>query len=160
MLAQLQFPLAAAAMIVAAIAGSGFAFFALSPSARAAEQMVHVQGGLALGGYDTVAYHVDSKPMRGISDIQTEWMGATWWFSSQENLAAFMADPERYAPAYGGFCAFAVSKGSLQPGDPRMWRIVDDKLYLNLSPSTMSKWEADIPGALAKADRNWPQLTE
>ncbi len=159
MLAQLQFPLAAAAMIAAAIAGSGFAFFALSPSAKAAEQMIHVQGGLALGGYDAVAYHVDDQAKRGTSEFRTEWMGATWKFSSPENLAAFLADPERYAPAYGGHCAYAVSKGSLQPGDPRMWRIVDGKLYLNLSPSTMSKWEADIPGSLAKADRKWPDLS-
>jgi hypothetical protein len=160
MLAQIHFPLAAAAMVAAAIAGSGFALFALAPSAIAAEQIVHVQGGLALSGYDPVAYHIDGRPRRGSLDNETEWMGARWRFASQENLAAFLADPERYAPAYGGYCAYAVSQGSLQPGDPRIWRIVDGKLYLNLSPSTMSKWEADIPGSLARADQNWPDLTD
>lgn len=160
MLAQLQFPLAAAAMLAAAIAGSGFALFALAPSALAAEQVIYVQGGLALGGYDPVSYHQDGQPTRGKPEFETEWMNASWRFSSAENLAAFTADPERYAPAYGGYCAFAVSKGSLQPGDPKIWRIVDDRLYLNLSPSTQAKWEADIPGSVASADQNWPQLTE
>ena len=160
MLAQIHIPLAVAAMLAAAIAGSGFAIFALAPSALAAQQIIHVQGGLALSGYDPVSYHVDGRPSRGKAEFETVWMGAAWRFASQENLDAFLSDPERYAPAYGGHCAYAVSKGSLQPGDPTIWRIVDDRLYLNLSPSTMSKWEADIPGSLAKAERNWPELSE
>ena len=160
MLAQIHIPLAAVALLVAAAAGSGFAFFALTPVAFAAEQVFHLQGGLAMGGYDPVSYHLDGRPVRGDKTFETTWMNATWRFSSEEHLAAFLAEPDRYAPAYGGYCAYAVSKGSLQPGNPNIWRIVDGRLYLNLSPSTMSKWEADIPASLAKADRNWPGLAE
>ncbi len=160
MLAQIHIPLAAASLLVAAIAGSGFALFVMAPSARAAEQVVHVQGGLAMGGYDPVAYHVDGRPTRGSSEFETEWMGAQWRFASAENLAAFQSAPDIYAPAYGGYCAYAVSKGSLRPGDPKIWRIVDGKLYLNLSPSIQSKWEKDIPASLARANQNWPELSE
>ena len=112
----------------------------------------------AVSGYDTVAYFTEGKPVEG-SDAHTyEWMGATWLFSSAENLERFMAEPERYAPQYGGYCAYAVSRGSTASTDPTAWKIVDDKLYLNYSHSVKAQWEEDIPGNIAKADANWPTL--
>ena len=85
---------------------------------------------------------------------------ATWRFSSAANLAAFEADPEAYAPQYGGYCAWAVSQGYTASTDPTAWRIVDGKLYLNYSQGVQRRWEQDIPGNIVKADTNWPKVLE
>jgi YHS domain-containing protein len=115
---------------------------------------------LAVSGYDPVAYFTDGKPVEGRGDFEYEWNGATWRFASQSNLAAFEAEPEAYAPQYGGYCAWAVSQGYTASSDPDAWRIVDGKLYLNYSKSVQEKWQQDIPGNIAKADRNWPAVLE
>ncbi len=112
----------------------------------------------ALDGYDTVAYFKMGKPVAGSSDHSTEWNGATWHFSSAENLATFQADPEAYAPQYGGYCAWAAAQNKTAPGDPNAWKIVDGKLYVNVNASIQARWEKDIPGFIAKADANWPGL--
>ena len=111
---------------------------------------------LAIKGYDPVAYFNQSKPVEGSSDFEYEWKGAKWRFSSAENMALFKADPEKYAPKYGGYCAWAVSEGSLADIDPEVWKIVDGKLYLNYNQDIQKKWELDIPGHISKADKNWP----
>ena len=112
----------------------------------------------AVGGYDAVAYHKESKPVPGTDEFAHAWKGATWRFSSKENLEAFVKEPEKYAPQYGGYCAFAVGHGSLASGDPKIWKIVDGKLYLNLSKSVQTSWEKDIPGLIKRGDTNWPKL--
>ena len=111
---------------------------------------------LAVSGYDPVAYFTQGKPVEGSSSHEHEWQGATWRFSSAENLASFKADPERYAPQYGGYCAWAVSQGYTASTVPEAWRIVDDKLYLNYSLGVQKQWQDDIPGNISKADKNWP----
>lgn len=114
--------------------------------------------GVAIKGYDPVAYFTDGKPVEGSSDYQYEWMGAKWRFASKANLDAFAANPEKYAPQYGGYCAYAVSQGGTADIDPESWKIVDGKLYLNLSAKVKAIWEKDIPGYIAKADANWPKV--
>ena len=87
--------------------------------------------GIAIRGYDTVAYFTQGKPVEGTEKFSTEWEGATWRFSSQENLELFTTDPEKYAPQYGGYCAYGVAQDSLVKIEPDQWTIYDDKLYLN-----------------------------
>lgn len=116
--------------------------------------------GNAIRGYDPVAYFTEGKPTKGNSDYQFEWNGADWHFSSQENLELFVANPDKYAPQYGGYCAWAVSKGYTAKIDPNAWYIHDDKLYLNYSKSVQSTWQQDIPGNIANADNFWPQLLD
>ncbi|MEO8652464.1 MAG: YHS domain-containing (seleno)protein [Hyphomicrobiaceae bacterium] len=113
---------------------------------------------LAVGGYDAVAYHTLSKPVPGTDEFTHEWKGATWRFSSKENLDAFVKEPEKYAPQYGGYCAFAVGHGSLASGDPKVWKIVNGKLYLNYNQSVQSSWDKDKDGLIKRADQNWPKL--
>jgi YHS domain-containing protein len=115
-------------------------------------------GGVAIEGTDPVAYFDEGEPVAGSSDFEHEWMGATWRFASAENRDRFAADPETYAPQYGGYCAWAVSQGYTAKIDPAAWRIVDGKLYLNYSKDVQTQWAGDIPGNIAKADANWPQI--
>ena len=113
---------------------------------------------LAVGGYDTVAYHKESKPVPGTDEFTHAWKGATWRFSSKENLDAFVKEPEKYAPQYGGYCAFAVAHNGLSPGDPRHWRIVDGKLYLNLDASVQTRWNKEHLAFIKRGDTNWPKV--
>ena len=113
---------------------------------------------LAVSGYDPVAYFTDGKPVEGSSSHELDYMGATWRFVSQDNLEAFQADPEKYAPQYGGYCAYAIAQGSLVSTDPEAWKIVDGKLYLNYSKGVQRTWEQDIPGYISKADGHWPTI--
>ncbi len=115
---------------------------------------------LAVSGYDPVAYFKEGKPVEGSSKHELEWNGATWRFVSAANLSAFEADPEAFAPQYGGYCAWAVSQGYTASTDPTAWRIVDGKLYLNYSHGVQRRWEKDIPGNIAKADGNWPKVLD
>ena len=113
---------------------------------------------VAIRGTDTVAYWTESKPVAGSDEFSTEWMGATWKFASQENLDLFTANPEKYAPQYGGYCAFGVAKGALVKIEPENWSIVDDKLYLNYDDGVQEKWEKDIPGFIKAADDSFQSL--
>ena len=115
---------------------------------------------LAVGGYDPVAYFTQGKPVEGSGDLEYDWNGVTWRFSTPENRAAFKADPQAYAPQYGGYCAWAVSQGYTASSIPEAWRIVDGKLYLNYSKGVQKTWTEDIPGNIAKADANWPKVLE
>ena len=114
--------------------------------------------GGAIRGYDAVAYHTEGKPVAGKRAHRVEWKGATWSFASAENKALFEGDPEKYAPRYGGYCAWAVSNGGTASIDPDAWTIVDGKLYLNYSLGVREQWSQDIPGNVAKADVNWPKI--
>jgi YHS domain-containing protein len=133
----------------------------LATAASAADPIYTARfSSTALGGYDAVAYFEEGRPVEGSEDLATEWRGATWRFSSPENLAAFQANPSDYAPQYGGYCAYAVAKGGTAPGDPLVWRIVDGKLYLNLNEEIGLRWAQDIPGYIAKAGANWPGVLD
>lgn len=112
--------------------------------------------GVAINGYDPVAYFTEKKPVAGKADITYDWKGVTWRFASAQNRDAFKAEPEQYAPQYGGYCAYAVSKGYTAKTDPQAWRVVGGKLYLNYNKSVQSTWAKDIPGYIKSADKNWP----
>lgn len=114
--------------------------------------------GLAIKGYDPVAYFTDGRPVEGTSDFEHEWNGATWRFASAAHRDLFAADPGKYAPQYGGYCAWAVSQNKKAPIDPEAWRIVEGKLYLNYSLKVQKTWEVDIPGFIKLGDANWTRL--
>ena len=109
----------------------------------------------AIGGADPVAYFTEGRMVKGRDDITLTYLGAVWRFASAENRDRFKADPERYLPQYGGHCAWAAAHGKAAPGNPKFWRIVDGKLYLNFNAKTQKQWEQDIPGFIARADRHW-----
>ncbi len=115
-------------------------------------------GKVAIKGYDTVAYFEDSRPVEGEKSITHEWNGAVWRFATAEHRDLFAADPEKYAPQYGGYCAYAVSKGSTASIDPEVWTVWEGRLFLNYSKSIGEKWKSDIPGKVAAADEHWPRL--
>ena len=117
-----------------------------------------VFAGEALRGYDPVAYFMQGNPQKGNSQYQTEWNGSTWSFASAENKKMFESNPEKYAPQYGGFCAFGVSKGSKAPSDPNAWTIVNGKLYLNYNSQVKSMWEQNRDANIQQADQNWKKL--
>lgn len=120
----------------------------------------------AVSGYDTVAYFTEGKPVKGNKKFRTEYMDTEWRFSSQENLDLFLADPAKYAPQYGGYCAWAMgggdngTRGYKASGDPEQWEIVDGKLYLNYNAEVKGKWVQDIPGFIEKADRFYPVVVD
>ncbi len=115
---------------------------------------------LALRGYDPVSYFTDGKPMEGSIDITAEHNGAVYRFTSEEHKAMFEGDPDKYAPQYGGYCAFGLAQGFKFDGDPNVWKIVDDKLYLNLSPKVSEIWQEDVPGNIGKADGKWTEVKD
>ncbi|MGE5801103.1 MAG: YHS domain-containing (seleno)protein [Gemmatimonadota bacterium] len=139
-----------------------FAALALTATAYAGKQpQVNVdRGGSAVKGYDVVAYVTDGKPVEGNATFETTWNGATWRFASAAHRDLFRKDPEKFAPQFGGYCSWAVSRGYTADVDPQAWKIVDGRLYLNYSKSVQEKWSQDIPGNIAKARANWPKVLE
>lgn len=112
--------------------------------------------GVGAGGYDVVAYFTDKRPVKGEAKITHEHNGAVWRFSSEENRDKFAAAPEKFAPQYGGYCAWAVSQGYTAKGDPKAWTVHNGKLYLNYNISVRATWARDIPGNVVNGDKNWP----
>lgn len=112
----------------------------------------------AINGYDTVAYFTVGKPVPGLDNLVHEWRGAMWKFASAANLELFKANPEKYAPQYGGYCAFGVAQGYLVKVDPEQFTVRDNKLYLNYDAGVQAKWKRDIPGYISSADQKFPQL--
>lgn len=129
-------------------------------TADAAEINATRFGKVAIKGYDAVAYHLEGKPVEGSKDFTFDWMGATWRFASSEHRDLFAGDPERYAPAYGGWCAYGVSKGGLYDIDPKAWTVHEGRLYLNYSLEVRDTWLEDVGGFVAKADARWPDLSK
>jgi YHS domain-containing protein len=139
----------AAVVAIAAVAGSSAAF--------AGE--FFEKDGAALRGYDVVAYFNEARPIKGSPQFRADYKGSTFLFSSAANRDAFAADPARYAPQYGGYCAFGVAGGYKASIDPAAFTVRDGKLFLNYSRSVQRQWSADIPGFVAKADRNWAAVS-
>jgi YHS domain-containing protein len=139
-------------------------FTALLPPAtvraRQPEQFTGIIPGVALGGYDAVAYHTLGRATRGNAAITATYGGVQWRFASDAHRAAFRADPTRYLPRFGGYCAWAVSQGYTASGDPEAWRIVDGRLYLNYDRSVQARWETDIPGHIRAGVANWPAVLD
>jgi YHS domain-containing protein len=113
---------------------------------------------LAVSGHDPVAYFEEGRPVEGSRSFEHKWNGATWRFASARNRDAFAAAPERYAPQYGGYCAWAIAQGYTASADPKQWTIVDGRLYLNYDAEVNAKWKKDVPGFIASADRHWPRI--
>ena len=136
-----------------------FPLFAFVALAHAEKPVNTTFFGVAIKGYDPVAYFTDNKPMKGDAKFSHEWTGAKWHFSSAEHRELFQADPTKYAPQFGGYCAWAVSQNYTANSDPeRAWKVVNGKLYLNYNREVQQKWETDVPGNIAKGDVNWPKL--
>ncbi len=125
-----------------------------------AGDLVNVSGAsnAALSGFDPVAFHTDAKPVNGSPFISAEHQGATYFFASEEHKKLFTATPAKYAPQFGGFCAFGVALDKLFPVDISTWQVRDGRLYLNLNPDILKKFNADFPGNVATANKNWPGL--
>lgn len=147
--------------VIAAVVATSFAL-----PAFAGEQYVD-ETGFAVSGYDVVAYRgLSSNPVGtpqhagvpGRKDLTADYNGATFAFATAENRDTFLSDPDHYAPQYDGHCAYGVSKGGKVPGNPNLWRIVDDKLYLNITKNVVGFWEEDIPGNINLAQGNWPGI--
>ena len=134
-------------------------FIAGGTSPALAGDQIFTSWGKAIRGYDPVAYFTEGKPVEGDSDFTHRWMDAKWYFASAANRDAFAKDPERYAPQYGGYCAWAGSQNYTASIAPEAWRIVDGKLYLNYSKGVQAQWIAGgIDKLIPQGDRNWPAL--
>lgn len=135
------------------------ALFAAPAMAATPAPAVHTASdGLGARGYDPVAYFTQGRPVKGSATHQLEWSGAKWRFASAASLEAFRANPARYAPQFGGYCAWAVSQHYLAPGDPNFWKIVGGKLYLNANARAKQLWEADQAAAIGWGHANWPAV--
>jgi len=140
--------------------GLGFLFLISTFTVSAADPINTTFSGLALKGYDPVAYFTESTPVKGKKEFSYKWRDATWRFANAQHRDSFREDPERYAPQYGGYCSWAVSQGNTADIDPDAWKIVNGKLYLNYSLKIQKKWEKDIPGFIKKANIQWPLLLQ
>ncbi len=126
-----------------------------------AQHEVNVDGkGVALHGYDPVAYFSEGKPVEGNAKYTTTQDGATYRFASAANRDAFVKEPARYLAQYGGYCAMGVALKKKLDGDPQVWQIVDGKLYLNVNRDIQKQWVKDVPGNIAKADSTWPVIRD
>lgn len=149
----MRFKYLALSAAVAIVCGIAFVILAAG-----GQPQRYVHDGLALNGYDAVAYFTQSRAVKGDPRFELAWDGARWRFTSLENKQRFESDPARFAPQFGGYCAYAVSQGHTASGDPEAWSVVDGKLYVNYSPSVKQTWEKDKTGYIRQAERNWPAV--
>jgi YHS domain-containing protein len=151
----------AGAALVSILAGAA-TFVTLSPLAGNADELgaINTLGsdGVAIRGTDPVAYFTESRPVAGDPAITLDYRGAEWRFASEENKSLFASEPEKYAPAYGGYCAYGVAQGNLVKIEPDAWTIHEGRLYLNYDLGIRDTWLQDVPGYIAKADQNFPKL--
>ena len=127
-----------------------------APALAANSGIYTADGKTAIKGADPVAYFTQGRAVYGKAQFTHRWKGVEWRFASAANRDKFKANPEKYAPKYGGYCAYAVSYGSLAKIEPEAWKIVDGKLYLNFDKSIQRRWERDQTKHIARADGNWP----
>lgn len=145
--------LATAAMAIALVPTSVLAYDENSPAAINVDK-----AGVALRGYDPVSYFSGSAPKKGKASISVQHGGATYYFASTGNRDKFNSSPAKYAPQYGGFCAMGVALGKKLDVDPHAYRVVGDKLYLNVNKDVQKRWLDDVPGNIATAEKSWPDL--
>lgn len=149
--------------LLAALISVAGAFAVLPSSAQAYDEnstsALNVDAqGVAVKGHDVVAYFMDGAPTPGKAEFSAKHDGVTYQFATAAHRDAFKANPAKYAPQFGGFCAMGVALGRKLDGDPTAWKIVDSKLYLNVNKDVQKKWLEDVPGNLVKADASWPQI--
>ncbi len=140
--------------LLTTLIGIAFALAACSKSESALGTNTDANG-LALRGFDAVAYFAVDNAVKGNPKYEYVWNGAKWIFSSEENMKQFQANPEAYAPQFGGYCSFAVSEGYTADGDPEAWKVVDGKLYLNYNKQVREKWEMNQNERIEKGKANW-----
>jgi YHS domain-containing protein len=148
--------LAALGLLVASTSISSVPAFAVVPNSTSAVNTD--EQGIALHGYDPVAYFTVGAPTKGNASFTAKYEGASYFFASAENLKKFKANPAAFAPQFGGFCAMGVALEKKLDGDPAVWKIVDGKLYLNVNADVSVAWQRDIPGNLEKANDYWPEI--
>jgi YHS domain-containing protein len=137
-----------------------FALALLVGATPADAGVINASSGVAIKGYDPVAYFEQERAMPGSPAYRYTWGGVVWRFASDDNRKKFIADPDKYAPQYGGYCAYAVAKGTTADVDPTVWSVVDGKLYLNQSEKVRKLWVRDILGYIEEADANWPKIRD
>jgi YHS domain-containing protein len=137
-----------------------FMALAFTITLSAQQTPVFIESGKAIRGYDPVAYFTEQKPVLGNDAYKYSWNNATWYFASQDNLDLFKAAPEKYAPQYGGYCAYGMSNGYKAPTDADAWSIVNNKLYLNYNINVRKDWNNKQLQLIAKADKNWPSVKD
>ena len=138
------------------IAGIALSVVALATTAGEFNE----SNGVAIKGHDPVAFFNDSKPVRGKDDLRFEYKGSTFVFANADNRAAFAADPEKYAPQYGGYCAFGTARGYKADIDPAAFTVVDGRLYLNYNTQVQREWAADTGRFIRQADERWPAVAK
>jgi YHS domain-containing protein len=148
--------IAAALTVMVGLFGAGVAY--ADAETNISDGLTFKGPGLAVHGYDVVAYFKESKPTFGRAKFSAIYNNARYRFASKENLRAFKADPKAYAPQFGGYCAFGVSVGAKFDGNPRRWKIVGGKLYVLLNEDILKAWLKDVPGSIKKANENWKKI--
>ena len=153
------------AVFTAIAAACGLAMVSTPAAAQAVVQAkshaINVDGrGVMLRGYDPVAYFTDGKPTQGVATFTASHNGATYHFANAANRDAFAKEPDKYAPVYGGFCAYGVANGFKVDGDPKVWKIVDGRLYVNINRSIGRRFEADPKGYIVQAEAKWPDMRD
>jgi len=127
---------------------------------HAQKSPVYIANGKAIKGYDPVAFFNESKPVMGRDSLMLQWNSATWYFANRKNLEAFKAAPEKYAPQYGGYCAYGTAQGHKAPTEVETWSVIDGKLYFNYNQKVKETWSKDQPGMIKKADETWPMIKD
>jgi len=135
------------------------ALFVLTTVAYAQNQYFS-KNGIAIKGYDPVAFFSENAAVQGSKEHSYKWNGTTWQFKNAENLNSFKSAPEKYAPQFGGYCAYGASENHKAPTEPEAFTIVDNKLYLNYNMDVLKMWRMDTKGRIAKAEMNWPSLKD
>jgi YHS domain-containing protein len=133
------------------------AFFSIV-QAKAQKSEIFAPGGKAIKGYDAVAFFKQSKAVKGADSLSYQWKGATWLFANQDDMDAFKATPEKYAPQYGGYCAYGTAQGHKAPTQTDTWTVVNDKLYFNYNAKVKELWTKDQANFIQTADQKWPDL--
>lgn len=133
---------------------------ALLADAVAQKAAIFNRNGIAIGGYDVVAFFTDSKPIMGNKSFSYQWQDVSWYFASQQHLDSFRLSPEKYAPQYGGYCAYGTSEGHKAPTEIDTWKIVDGKLFFNYNKAVQKLWLKDQQNLIKKADERWPLIKD
>jgi hypothetical protein len=137
-----------------------FTFLFAITAASAQKSEIFEQDGVAIKGYDAVAFHTEARAMKGSNQFTYRWKDTNWLFENQANLDMFKKDPEKYAPQYGGYCAYGTADGHKAPTETDTWTVKDNKLYFNYNKKVQEKWSKDIPGYIEKADKNWVEIKD
>ena len=133
-------------------------FFTYCSSTEKKGAEIFQKDGAAIGGYDPVAFFTESKPVKGAANYNLQWKDATWRFASQANLDSFAKAPEKYAPQYGGYCAYGTADGHKAPTEADTWTVLNGKLYFNYNQEVKGMWDKDRPKYIAQADGNWENI--